>query len=293
MHRAAWDAERLSGTDLDRLAVDGPCHDAVEAVDRFLVVIVTVRRRLQSLPASDHELERCDAPGGILRGHQEADCQRPEPDGFVCRIHREHGRLVRHDGDGCLRIADGQRQAARKPAPASALSLILWGVSNDLSRLGEGRLEAKRGGQAPCSCKGFSRRRVVAGPLMPALNSTWAFQRCQPHCAGALVSSGVARTICPAATSICAIVGAEWSPSTRGVLPARSCCARNAHTTTNSYALNSGGRVTMTNRTSLDVSVKTVGHGRVDRPPPGGSRRSGALKQMDKLTPGSPQIEPW
>lgn len=55
-----------------------------------------------------------------------------------------------------------------------------------------------------------------------------------------------ARTMQPAATSICAIVAALWSPSRRGVQPAISCFARSAATTTNSYALMRTGRDTMT-----------------------------------------------
>jgi hypothetical protein len=53
VHRASGDAQRLSGTDLDWLAVNRPGKDAGDTVQHLLVCVVLVRRRRQLLPGGD------------------------------------------------------------------------------------------------------------------------------------------------------------------------------------------------------------------------------------------------
>src|SRR5207249_4092229 len=58
---AARNAEGLPRPDLDPFAVDGPGQHTLDAIDRFFVVIVAVRRSRQTLRAGDRELEDRDA----------------------------------------------------------------------------------------------------------------------------------------------------------------------------------------------------------------------------------------
>src|SRR5690242_4193546 len=56
MNRASGNAERLSRPDVDPAAVDSPGQYALDAVNRFFVVIVAVRRRREPLSAGNREL---------------------------------------------------------------------------------------------------------------------------------------------------------------------------------------------------------------------------------------------
>src|SRR2546426_1846408 len=69
---AARNAEGLPRPDVDRSAVDGPGQHALDAVDRFFVVIVAVRRSRQTLRAWDRELEEGDAATRLFSRNQEA-----------------------------------------------------------------------------------------------------------------------------------------------------------------------------------------------------------------------------
>ena len=96
VHRAARNAQRLSGPDLDRVAVHRPRQHAGDAVDRLLVVVVAVGRRHQALRRADGELEGGNAAGGLIRGDQEADRQRPEVDAFLGGIDGQGVRVSGH-----------------------------------------------------------------------------------------------------------------------------------------------------------------------------------------------------
>src|SRR5262245_38533975 len=83
MNRTSRDAERLSGTNVDRSSVDGPGQDAVQTVDRFLVVVMAVGGSRQALTAADGQLKSRDAAGGVVPRYQKADDERSETDAFI------------------------------------------------------------------------------------------------------------------------------------------------------------------------------------------------------------------
>ncbi len=92
---AARNAEGLSRPDVDPLPVDGPGQHPVDAVDRLLVVIVTVRRSRQPLRGRNRELEDGDAAARVVPRDQEAHGERSEADGLVGRIDVEVGLSAR------------------------------------------------------------------------------------------------------------------------------------------------------------------------------------------------------
>ena len=80
---AVRDAKRLSRLDVDLFPSHGPRQYSVDAVDRLLVVIVTMRWSRQALRTRDNDLECRNAATGIISGNQETDHKRPETDHLV------------------------------------------------------------------------------------------------------------------------------------------------------------------------------------------------------------------
>jgi hypothetical protein len=64
VHRASWNAQRLSGANLDGRAVNRPGKDAFDTIKDLLVGIVLVGRRRQLLPDTSIE---CPGAVEILR----------------------------------------------------------------------------------------------------------------------------------------------------------------------------------------------------------------------------------
>src|SRR5262249_25918814 len=83
VHGAARDAQGLSGSDIERLAVDGPRDHALEPVDRLCVVVVAVRGGHQTLRARYRELEDRDAAARVLSGDEKAYDEWAEANGLV------------------------------------------------------------------------------------------------------------------------------------------------------------------------------------------------------------------
>src|SRR5512141_2403753 len=95
VHRASGDAKCLSGTNLDGLAINRPCKDALDAVEGLLVGVVLVGRRRQLLPGGDENLEYGHVAVGIIAREEEPDPQRTNLDGLFRRI--DSGRTLLHD----------------------------------------------------------------------------------------------------------------------------------------------------------------------------------------------------
>jgi hypothetical protein len=76
VHRASGDAQRLSGTDLDWLAVNRPGKDARDTLQHLLVCVVLVRRRRQLLPGGDEYFKYRHAAVGIVAREKEPDSYR-------------------------------------------------------------------------------------------------------------------------------------------------------------------------------------------------------------------------
>ena len=96
MNGAPRNAQRLPGLDVDRMAVDGPGQDAVDAVDRFFELVVAVRRGQQALRGRDRQLERGDAAGRVVAREQEPHRERSEMDGLVGGIGVDFDRFLGH-----------------------------------------------------------------------------------------------------------------------------------------------------------------------------------------------------
>src|SRR5437867_13424993 len=101
---AARNAECLSRPDVDLSSVDSPSQDSVDAIDRFFLMVVAMRRCRQALRVGDSELKGRDAAIRFFSGDQEAYRERPETDGFVRRIDVQVSGLLCHL---CLRLVSG------------------------------------------------------------------------------------------------------------------------------------------------------------------------------------------
>ena len=73
VHRAAGDAQRLPGTNLDGRAVNRPGKDALDTVEDLLVGVVLVGRRWKLLPGGDENLEHGHAAVGIIAREEKPD----------------------------------------------------------------------------------------------------------------------------------------------------------------------------------------------------------------------------
>ncbi len=117
VNRAARNAEGLPWPDVDPGAVDGPRQYALDAVDRFLVVIVAVRRCRESLRARNGEFEESDAAARVFSRDQEANGERAEVDGFLGRIN-VNGRRLRCPRNLQASVSCGPpRRVARRAFP--------------------------------------------------------------------------------------------------------------------------------------------------------------------------------
>src|ERR1700730_8872329 len=83
---AARNAERLPGPNLDWFSIDSPGQHSVDAVNRLLVMVVTVRRPHQTLRAGDRKFKGRDAAVRGFARDQEADSERPYMDSLFGRI---------------------------------------------------------------------------------------------------------------------------------------------------------------------------------------------------------------
>ena len=122
---AARNAERLSRPDVEALAVHSPGQHPFDAVDRFFVVFVAVRRRRQTLRGRDRQLEQGDAPTRVVSRDQEAHTERPEMDGLVGGIDLEVSRLRCHRVGpvvNCVDCQDSKRDLSTMSRPPSLAS---------------------------------------------------------------------------------------------------------------------------------------------------------------------------
>src|SRR5215472_8927269 len=95
VHRAAGNAQRLPGTNLDGRAVNRPGKDALDTVEDLLVGIVLVGWRRQLLPDRHKELKDRDTSAGIIAGEEESDLKRTNLDCLFRRI--DFHRALLHD----------------------------------------------------------------------------------------------------------------------------------------------------------------------------------------------------
>src|SRR4029453_10879692 len=98
--------EGLPRPDVRRPGVDGPRPYALYAVDRFLVMIMTVCWSCQPLGGGNRELEKSYAAARVFSSDQEADSERSETDGFVGRVHVNVARLRCHGSSPLVNIVD-------------------------------------------------------------------------------------------------------------------------------------------------------------------------------------------
>ncbi len=83
-------------SDVNPCAVDGPGQQALDAVNRLLVVIVAVRRSGEALSGGDSQLEEGQAATRLSTRDQEAHGERPRTDGLVGGIDVRVGRFWCH-----------------------------------------------------------------------------------------------------------------------------------------------------------------------------------------------------
>jgi DNA-binding MarR family transcriptional regulator len=93
---ATRNAQRLPRANVDLLSVDCPGQHTIDSVDRFFIVVVTVRWRRQALRARDAQFKDCNTASGIVSGEQEAHRERSKADCLVCGIDAEIGRRLWH-----------------------------------------------------------------------------------------------------------------------------------------------------------------------------------------------------
>src|SRR5689334_908932 len=96
MNGAARDAQCLSWRNLDRFSLDSPRQGTLEAINRFLVMIVAMSRRRQALTTANHELKCRHAASGMAAGDKKADRNGTEAERFIRRVHGKFDGLSRH-----------------------------------------------------------------------------------------------------------------------------------------------------------------------------------------------------
>jgi hypothetical protein len=82
----AWYAQRLAGSELDSLAVNGPGQHTLDPVQRLLISVVLMSGGGQLLPGWDRHFEYGDDTVGVLAAQKEADTERTDPDNLLRRI---------------------------------------------------------------------------------------------------------------------------------------------------------------------------------------------------------------